>query len=131
VLAGIFDVAAAADFCAPPAPFSRWQARWLLLGAALLMVVGIAVTFSPARSGYATNRRNDNWRTPLPMWLIAKLPETVGKLILCALALVLIACGVRLMARSLTLSPPRLRIGFVPGRSVGQGILCGILSSGP
>ncbi len=40
-----------------------------------------------------------NWRTPLPMWLIARLPAAGGKVLIGALAILLIACGARLLAR--------------------------------
>ena len=36
-----------------------------------------------------------NWRTPLPMWLIGKLPHPVGKGLLTGLALVLIVAALR------------------------------------
>jgi hypothetical protein len=130
-------MATIADHASPG--LSAWQARWLLLGAALLAIAGVAVTFSPARSGYAEKPRSDkpgdvalynaeiqrmragegyyavaaselrargyptaslfNWRTPLPMWLVAKLPEPAAKVILGALAVLLIGCGARLMTR--------------------------------
>ncbi len=40
-----------------------------------------------------------NWRTPLPMWLIARLPEPGGKVLVGLLAVLLIGCGARLLAR--------------------------------
>jgi hypothetical protein len=121
----------------------------------LLAVVGVAATFSPARSGFADKPRSDkpgdvalynaeiqrirsgegyyeaaaaelrargyptasvfNWRTPLPMWLIAHLPESGGKVLIGILAILLMVCGARLMARE---------------RGLAQGALCGILLFG-
>jgi hypothetical protein len=126
----------------------------LLLGTLLLAVAGVAVTFSPTRSGYADKPRNDkpgdvalyhaeiqrmragegyyeaaaaelrdrgyptaslfNWRTPLPMWLIARLPEPGGKVLVGALAVLLMLCAARLMARE----------------GLAQAALCGILLFG-
>ncbi len=50
------------------------------------------------RSGYPT-ASVFNWRTPLPMSLIAQLPEPGGRVLLGSLALLLIACGSGWIAR--------------------------------
>jgi hypothetical protein len=48
--------------------------------------------------GYPT-RSLFNWRTPLPVWLIGKLPEPlVGSILLAAVALLLVALGFALLA---------------------------------
>jgi hypothetical protein len=52
-----------------------------------------------ARRGYPTASLF-NWRTPLPMWLIGKLPSKVwGRTLLAGMALVLLLAGVDLAAR--------------------------------
>jgi hypothetical protein len=56
-----------------------------------------------------------NWRTPLPMWLIARLPESGGKVLVGILAILLMGCGARLLARE---------------GGLAQGGLCGILLFG-
>jgi hypothetical protein len=56
-----------------------------------------------------------NWRTPLPMWLIAKLPDGAGKVLLCLLATVLIAWSLRVMARE---------------GGLAQAVLCAVLLFG-
>lgn len=48
--------------------------------------------------GYPT-RSVFNWRTPLPMWLVAQLPGQAGAWLLRGLALVAVWCAVRLAAR--------------------------------
>lgn len=68
-----------------------------------------------AQFGYPT-RSVFNWRTPLPVWLVGKLPEvTVANAILGLLALVLVALGFRLLADE---------------GGVGQGLVGVVLLSG-
>jgi hypothetical protein len=57
-----------------------------------------------------------NWRTPLPMWLIGKLPsETMGRLLIGALAVLLLALAMAVIVRE--------------GSTV-RGLICGLLMSG-
>jgi len=68
--------------------------------------------------GYTT-RSVFNWRTPLPMWLIGRLPQVEwGKYILAALSLGLIVFAFEAFARE-------------QGNSIGHGLLCVVLLSGP
>jgi hypothetical protein len=115
------------------ARFSPCVARAVLLVAAMALVTGAAITFSPLKSGFADVSRNRpgdvplyraevdriakgeryytaaaaeltqrgyptrsifNWRTPLPMWLIGRLPDAVlGKALLAGLSGLLILAG--------------------------------------
>jgi hypothetical protein len=57
-----------------------------------------------------------NWRTPLPMWLIGKLPnETMGRLLIGALAVLLLALSMAVIVRE--------------GSTV-RALICGLLMSG-
>jgi hypothetical protein len=119
-----------------PTTFARFSprvARAVLLVAATTLVAGVAITFSPLKSGFADVSRNRpgdvplyraevdriatgepyyiaaatelvargyptrsvfNWRTPLPMLLIGRLPDPVfGKALLAGLAGLLILAG--------------------------------------
>ncbi len=139
---------------------SPWQARSVLAAAAVLAVVCVAITLSPAkitRIGRPTkNRPTDpdlyeaetlrihagesyyavaaeklvefgyptrsvfNWRTPLPMWLLAQLPDPGwGRVILCGLGFLVIWMSFEALGRE-----------HRPG-SIPAGILAAILLLGP
>jgi hypothetical protein len=51
-----------------------------------------------------------NWRTPLPMWLLANLPGITGRLLIAALAVVLLLMSLHLWARD-----SGMRAAFVGG----------------
>ncbi len=71
----------------------------------------------PAR-GYPT-RSVFNWRTPLPVWMIARLPgENTGKWILGLMSLALMLAAFEAMARE-------------QGHGLGRPIACALLLSGP
>lgn len=68
--------------------------------------------------GYPT-RSVFNWRTPLPVWMIAKLPgEHTGKWILGLMSLALMLAAFEAMARE-------------QGHGLGRPIACALLLSGP
>lgn len=71
-----------------------------------------------AERGYPT-RSIFNWRTPLPVWMIAKLPTpSVGKGLLVLLALALMLLGFEATARE-------------QGHGLGRPLACALLLSGP
>lgn len=68
--------------------------------------------------GYPT-RSVFNWRTPLPMWLIGKLPDPVlGQALLGLLALALIVLSFEVLARE-------------QGHGIGRPVACALLLTGP
>jgi len=68
--------------------------------------------------GYPT-RSVFNWRTPLPMWMIGKLPSAVlGKGLLGLLALAVIVLGFEALARE-------------QGHGLGKPVACALLLTGP
>ncbi len=68
--------------------------------------------------GYPT-RSVFNWRTPLPVWMLGKLPDpALGKGLLGLLALAVIVFGFEALARE-------------QGHGIGQPVACALLLTGP
>jgi hypothetical protein len=133
---------------------SQRAARAVLFGALTAVVVLVAITLSPWKSGYADapsrgagdvalyqakidrirngenyyaaakaeleprgypTRSLLNWRTPLPVWLIAILPAGGGQILLAAVAIGVLAVSGHLIARDHGLGRALLTLVFLSG----------------
>ncbi len=87
--------------------------------------------------GYPT-RSVFNWRTPLPMWLLGKMPAmALGKVLLGGLALALMLVAFEALSREESANARPRSIGTIQGATAGRGLIaarpvaCVLLLTGP